>query len=177
MPALFRCQENNAKLARKSRQTAKWPDFRSQIAGNSAEAARFDNQRANANTQAPMGGKRLLPAAAKSPLATRFSASGRPSVDFWHRQNAWVFTRLDRDRSRRRQREPGSDAFFFGNASALDRLVEAELCSATDRLHIRNGKKQIVIRNSQLLLSLILSLLLIGVGLIGNGKRTGLATM
>ena len=71
----------------------------------------------------------------------------------------------------------GSDAFLFGNASALDRLVEAELCSATDRLYIRNGKKQIVIRNSQLLLSLILSLLLIGVGLIGYGKRTGLATM
>jgi hypothetical protein len=40
-----------------------------------------------------------------------------------------------------------------------------------------NGKNKIVIRNSQLLLSLILSLLLIGVGLIGNGKRTGLATI
>ena len=38
-------------------------------------------------------------------------------------------------------------------------------------------KNQIVIRNSQLLLSLILSLLLIGVGLIGYGKRTGLATI
>ncbi len=34
-----------------------------------------------------------------------------------------------------------------------------------------------MIRNSQLLLSLILSLLLIGVGLIGFGKKTGLATM
>jgi hypothetical protein len=37
-------------------------------------------------------------------------------------------------------------------------------------------KNKIVIRNSQLLLSLIVSLLLIGVGLIGFGKRTGLAT-
>ena len=46
-----------------------------------------------------------------------------------------------------------------------------------DRLHIRNGKIQIVIRSTQLLLSLIVSLLLIGVGLIGYGKRTGLATM
>jgi hypothetical protein len=35
----------------------------------------------------------------------------------------------------------------------------------------------IVIRNSQLLLSLITSLLLIEVGLIGFGKRTGPATM
>jgi len=40
-----------------------------------------------------------------------------------------------------------------------------------------NGKIKIVIRNSQLLLTLILSLLLIGVGLIGNWKRTGLASM
>jgi hypothetical protein len=47
-----------------------------------------------------------------------------------------------------------------------------------DRLHIdTNDINQIVIRNSQLLLSLILSLLLIGVGLIGFGKRTGLAAM
>jgi hypothetical protein len=46
-----------------------------------------------------------------------------------------------------------------------------------DRLYVLNGKNQIVIRNSQLLLSLILSLLLIGVGLIGFGKRTGLAKM
>ena len=36
---------------------------------------------------------------------------------------------------------------------------------------------QIVIRNSQLFLSLILSLRLIGVGLIGFGKRTGLTAM
>jgi hypothetical protein len=35
----------------------------------------------------------------------------------------------------------------------------------------------IVIRNSQLLLSLIASLLLIGVGLIGFGKRPGLAAV
>jgi hypothetical protein len=48
----------------------------------------------------------------------------------------------------------------------------------TDRVHIdTNDINQIVIRNSQLLLSLILSLLLIGVGLIGFGKRTGLAAM
>jgi len=44
--------------------------------------------------------------------------------------------------------------------------------------HVRictDEKKQIMIRNSQLLLSLISSLLLIGVGLIGFGKKTGLA--
>jgi hypothetical protein len=38
-----------------------------------------------------------------------------------------------------------------------------------------NDINQIVISNNQLLLSLIPSLLLIGVGLIGFGKRTGLA--
>jgi len=37
--------------------------------------------------------------------------------------------------------------------------------------------KQKMIRNSQLLLSLISSLLLIGVGLIGFGKKTGLSKM
>ena len=37
--------------------------------------------------------------------------------------------------------------------------------------------KQIMIRNSQLLLSLISTLLLIGVGLNGFGKKTGLSTM
>jgi hypothetical protein len=37
--------------------------------------------------------------------------------------------------------------------------------------------KQNMIRNSQLLLSLIPSLLLIGVGLIGYGKKTGVNTM
>jgi hypothetical protein len=37
--------------------------------------------------------------------------------------------------------------------------------------------KQKMIRNSQLLLSLISSLLLIGVGLNGYGKKTGLSTM
>jgi len=57
----------------------------------------------------------------------------------------------------------------------LDRVVEAELCCRTDRFHIRiNDINQIVIRNSQLLLGLIVSLLLIGVGLIGFGKKTGL---
>jgi len=40
-----------------------------------------------------------------------------------------------------------------------------------------DNKNLIVIRNSQLLLGLISSLLLIGVGLIGFGKKTGLATM
>jgi hypothetical protein len=40
-----------------------------------------------------------------------------------------------------------------------------------------NDVKQIMIRNSQLLLSLISSLLLIGVGLNGFGKKTGLSTM
>ena len=42
-------------------------------------------------------------------------------------------------------------------------------------MYIRtNDINQIVIRSSQLLLSLISSLLLIGVGLIGFGKKTGL---
>ena len=40
-----------------------------------------------------------------------------------------------------------------------------------------NDTKQTMIRNSQLLLSLISSLLLIGVGLIGYGKKTGVNTM
>ena len=40
-----------------------------------------------------------------------------------------------------------------------------------------NDIKKKMIRNSQLLLSLILSLLLIGVGLNGFGKKTGLAKM
>jgi hypothetical protein len=40
-----------------------------------------------------------------------------------------------------------------------------------------NDIKQKMIRNNQLLLSLIPSLLLIGVGLIGFGKKTGLSTM
>jgi len=56
---------------------------------------------------------------------------------------------------------------------ALDRLVEMELCCRTDRFHNRtNDIIQIVIRNSQLLLGLILSLLLIGAGLFGFGKKT-----
>jgi hypothetical protein len=59
----------------------------------------------------------------------------------------------------------------------LDRLVEPELCSPQIDITSHNEIHKNMIRNSQLLLSLILSLLLIGVGLIGNGKRTGLATM
>ena len=45
--------------------------------------------------------------------------------------------------------------------------------------HQHNHRQQIhiVIRNSQLLLGLILPLLLIAVGLIDTGKRTGLNTM
>lgn len=43
--------------------------------------------------------------------------------------------------------------------------------------HNHRHQIQIVIRNSQLLLGLILSLLLIAVGLIDAGKRTGLNTM
>ena len=42
---------------------------------------------------------------------------------------------------------------------------------------IFSDDKQNMIRNSQLLLSLIPSLLLIGVGLIGYGKKTGVSTM
>jgi len=60
---------------------------------------------------------------------------------------------------------------------ALDSIDKPELCSRQIGFHIcTNDTNKIVIR-SQLLLSLILSLLLIGVGLIGYGKRTGLATM
>jgi hypothetical protein len=45
-----------------------------------------------------------------------------------------------------------------------------------DRLTPATDNNDIVIRNTQLLLSLITTLLLIGVGLIGIGKRPGLAT-
>ena len=41
----------------------------------------------------------------------------------------------------------------------------------------QNHESKFMIRNSQLLLSLISSLLLIGVGLNGFGKKTGLAKM
>jgi hypothetical protein len=48
-----------------------------------------------------------------------------------------------------------------------------------ESVHQQNRRQQIqiVIRNSQLLLGLILPLLLIAVGLIDIGKRTGLTTM
>ena len=47
-----------------------------------------------------------------------------------------------------------------------------------DPLSIRTDEiNQIVIYNSQLLLGLILPLLLIAVGLIGLGKRTGVTAM
>ncbi|HEV2018551.1 MAG TPA: hypothetical protein VGQ98_09635 [Gemmatimonadaceae bacterium] len=60
---------------------------------------------------------------------------------------------------------------------ALDRIVKAELSCPTDRFHIRTTDiNQIVTRTSQLL-GLILPLLLIAVGLIGFGKRTGLTAM
>jgi hypothetical protein len=58
---------------------------------------------------------------------------------------------------------------------ALDRLVEPELCWRETHCTRTNDINQIMIRNSQLLLSLISSLLLIGAGLIGFGKKTGLA--
>jgi hypothetical protein len=48
---------------------------------------------------------------------------------------------------------------------------------ATESIVTFATKSVRMIRNSQLLLSLILSLLLIGVGLIGFGKKTGLAKM
>jgi hypothetical protein len=41
----------------------------------------------------------------------------------------------------------------------------------------KNHESKFMIRNSQLLLSLIMSLLLIGVGLNGFGKKTGLVRM
>ena len=66
-------------------------------------------------------------------------------------------------------------------ASRIPLLTESlELRYAGHRVihHIRtctDDIKQKMIRNSQLLLSIISSLLLIGVGLIGFGKKTGLA--
>jgi hypothetical protein len=78
-----------------------------------------------------------------------------------------------------------TEAAHPASAKRFDqRRCDSHLTASTKRsyaprqidFHIRT-KNKIVIRNSQLLLSLILSLLLIGVGLIGFGKRTGLATM
>ena len=45
------------------------------------------------------------------------------------------------------------------------------------QFHFSSHIKQKMIRNSQLLLTLISSLLLIGVGLNGFGKKTGVRTM
>jgi hypothetical protein len=60
----------------------------------------------------------------------------------------------------------------------LDRLLKPELSCLTDRFHISTSDiNHIVINTSQLLLGLILPLLLIAVGLIGFGKRTGLTAM
>ena len=53
-------------------------------------------------------------------------------------------------------------------------LTNSVNCDATI---FSDDVKQIMIRNSQLLLSLISSLLLIGVGLNGFGKKTGVSTM
>jgi hypothetical protein len=53
----------------------------------------------------------------------------------------------------------------------LDNRVNWHVSICTDDIN------QKMIRNSQLLLSLISSLLLIGVGLNGFGKKTGLRTM
>jgi hypothetical protein len=53
----------------------------------------------------------------------------------------------------------------------LTNIVKRHLSICTENI------KQKMIRNSQLLLSLISSLLLIGVGLNGFGKKTGLSTM
>jgi hypothetical protein len=53
----------------------------------------------------------------------------------------------------------------------LTNSVNCHLSICTDDI------KKKMIRNSMLLLSLISSLLLIGVGLIGFGKKTALATM
>ena len=46
-----------------------------------------------------------------------------------------------------------------------------------DAIIFSSDRKQNMIRSSQLLLSLISSLLLIGVGLNGIGKKTGVSTM
>ena len=99
-----------------------------------------------------------------------------------------------RDRAERGSAVRGSDQASVA-AKRIPRLDPYTDLSEADRKHAlltdllnrsyaprttdftQQRKIKIVIRNSQLLLSLILSLLLIGVGLIGNGKRTGLATM
>ena len=60
---------------------------------------------------------------------------------------------------------------------ALDSIDKPELCSRQIDFHTSTNDANKTVIRSQLLLSLILSLLLIGVGLIGYGKRTGLATM
>ena len=70
---------------------------------------------------------------------------------------------------------------FQLTTSRLDRLLRAALCCRTrTNRHtnkIDDKQNQIVIRNSQILLGLILPLLLIAVGLIDMGKRPGLNTM
>ena len=53
-------------------------------------------------------------------------------------------------------------------------LTNSVICDAST---FNSDINQKMIRNSQLLLSLISSLLLIGVGLNGFGKKTGLAKM
>jgi hypothetical protein len=60
---------------------------------------------------------------------------------------------------------------------ALDSIDKPELCSRQIDFHTCTDDTDKIVIRSQLLLSLILPLLLIGVGLIGFGKRTGLATM
>jgi hypothetical protein len=72
---------------------------------------------------------------------------------------------------------PSVNDLMSSSAFALDRIDEAELCCQKIDLTFATDINQIVIRNSQLVLGLISSLLLIGVGLIGFGKKTGLSTM
>jgi hypothetical protein len=59
---------------------------------------------------------------------------------------------------------------------ALDRFVKPELCSQQID-HIAPRTKTTIMIRTQLLLSLIMTLSLIAVGLIGFGKRPGLAKM
>jgi hypothetical protein len=141
---------------------------------NSAESAQFFGQSANAGTA--NNWKKALPPAARLTLpAACFTESGPASVDSWHGQRhglsgfcSSVVLNF------------GSSAFLKSDES-LRRTWQTRpigVMLPSERLHVdTNDINQIVIRNSQLLLSLILSLLLIGVGLIGFGKRTGLAAM
>jgi len=139
---LFSCQENIAKLAKKSRQFAILARFYGPTAQNIAEYASLDAHHATRPLK-PLVRNQFGPEAEARCLRGHLASTPTETCPKLKRNHA------------------------------LDRIVKAELSCHTDRFHIRT-KNKIVIRTSQLLLGLILPLLLIAVGLIGFGKRTGL---